>query len=522
MNDTQQQVEALIKAILTQFQSGDPHGALLAADQARESYPDHADLYHVTSRMLEAGGAHKPALTMMEHATQQPDANPKYLLELAELYAQHGRLSDAIGSCKSYLAQSPTPIPGLLALATLYENQGNFSAAEDMLHQAVDAAGDDVESKMVRLNELGTRLRRMGKIPEAVDALNQAIELEPNRTELRYNLGNALMDNGAPDEAIKQYQTVLDVIPQHAEAHLHLGFAFLLKGNLKRGWREMEWRWKIPLFAETALPTPRWKGEKINGAVLLLSEQGFGDSVHFVRYAAQVAERCNRVIVYCPKPLARLMKSCPGVDEVVTWDEPIPDHAAYVPMMSLPFVFKTELDTIPQNVPYFSVQAEDIAAWGKNLAALPGPKIGLVWSGNPKNLRERMRAIPSAAVLEMVEGCNASFICMTKDRPTDLDHWPDNLHHFGDAFTDVADAAAVVENLDLVLSIDTLMTHLAGALNKELWILLAPTADWRYLLDREDSPWYPSARILRRTQDEDWHAFMKRVTRELKARFADV
>lgn len=522
MNNTQQQVEVILQSILAQFSSGDTQGALDAAREACKTFPGHADLYHATSKILTAGGADQPALEMMERATQQDDANPKYLLERADMYVQRGRMEEAIESCKAYLETTADVIPGLVALAGTYEIQGDFSAAEDTLHKAVEAAGDDVESKMVRLNLLGTRLRRMGNLDGAVVALRQAAELGPTIPDLQYNLGNALMDCGAVDEAIKHYNRALDHGPNHAEAHLHLGFAYLTKGNLKRGWREMEWRWKIPLFVKTALPTPRWNGDKIDGTVLLLCEQGFGDSVHFVRYAAQVAERCKHVVVFCPAPLARLMASCPGVDTVATWDQPIPEHDAYVPMMSLPYVFKTELDTIPQNVPYLSAQAEDVTAWREKLSALPGPKIGIVWQGNPANLRERMRAIPTPAVLEMVKSVNASFICMAKDRPADIDAWPDNLHHFGDAFSDVADAAAAVEGLDLVLSIDTLMTHLAGALNKELWILLAPSADWRYLLDRKDSPWYPSARIVRRTNDEDWSQFMARVSAQLKARFADV
>lgn len=522
MNDNQQNVEIAIQDILAQFRAGDPESALKAAGQARESYPDYADLYHVTSNILLAGGAHQPALEMMEHATQKPDTNPKYLLELADMYIAAGREKDAEENYQTYLETNSPPIPGLMAMATLFENQGNFDAAQDTLNKAVEAAGDDAESKMVRLNELGTRLRRMGKPEQAIDAFRRALELEQNQPELHFNIANAQMDACAHDEAIKHYGLSMDINHDHPTTHLHLGFAYLLKGNFKRGWREMEWRWKIPVFAQTALESPRWKGEQIDGTILMLSEQGLGDSVHFVRYAAQVAERCNRVVVYCPASLARLMKSTPGVDAVTTWDEPIPEHVAYVPMMSLPYVFKTELNTIPQNVPYLSAQAEDIAMWRDKLSALPGPKIGLVWSGNPKNELERKRAIPTACVMEMVKACKASFVCMTKDRPADIDTWPDNLYHFGDAFADVADAAAAVESLDLVLSIDTLMTHLAGALNKELWILLAPAADWRYLLDREDSPWYPSARLIRRTRDEDWSAFMLRVAGDLKTRFDDV
>lgn len=522
MNDTQLQIESVIQDILNTFRGGDPEGALKAADKAREQFPENADIYHVTSRILEAGGAIALAIEMMENAAQKPDANPSYWLDLGALLTQAGRNEDAIDAYRKNIEISDAPNPGRDALSKLYEHLGDTENAIALLYDALDDAQGDKVKTIVRLNELGIRLHGMCKYAEAIDVLNRALEIDTAMPEVNYNIGNVYMDIGRHDKAIKHYQITLDSRHDFPDPHLHMAFAYLLQGNLKRGWREMEWRWKIPVFAKTALSTPRWDGKKIDGTILMLSEQGLGDSVHFVRYAEMVAKLCDNVVVYCPQSLERLMKSVPGVSEVATWNEPIPHHDVYVPMMSLPYAFKTEMDTIPANVPYLFAQADDMKAWKKKLAHLKGPKIGLVWSGNPANQRERIRSIPAAAVMEMVNSCEADFICMTKDRPSGIDHWPDNLHHFGDEFGDVADAAALVENLDLVLSIDTLMTHLAGAMNKDLWILLAPAADWRYLLDREDSPWYPSAHIKRRTNDEDWSTFMARVGRDLKARFNDV
>lgn len=490
-----------------------------ASEEALETYPDTAVLYHLSSQLLQAGNAPERALEMLEQATQKPDTNPNYHLELTEKYANLNRLDDAEASSKRYLALLPNATNAHLTLAKVYELKGDFAAEEDTLRKAIENAEGDTDVQSVRLNTLGIALRRVGRTEDAITELGRALVLEPDRPELHFNLANVLMDAGLPDDAIKHYRLTLDLNSTHPDTHLHLGFAYLLKGNFKRGWREMEWRWKIPLFAATALETPRWNGKQIDGTVLLLAEQGYGDSVHFIRYAKMVAERCKRVVAYVPPHLVRLISTCPGVDETYGWDTPIPQHDAYVPMMSLPATFKTELNTIPAEVPYLSADTNDVKTWDETIKGLPGPKIGIVWQGNPKNVRERMRAIPTEAVLELVRGMNASFICMHKDRPEDIADWPDNLHHFGDRFDDVADAAALVENLDLVLSIDTLMTHLAGALNKDLWILLAPSADWRYLLDREDSPWYPSARLIRRTDAEDWSAFMGRVLQDLKAKF---
>ena len=521
MTADQHIVEALIQDILAQFNAGDVQGALNALQDALKDHPDYADLYHLASKVFEQGGDTVAALEMLERATQQADANPRYFIELCDKYINADRLDDAEQACRTFIERSPKAGVGYSTLAHLLERKGDKDGAFKVLQTGFENADDD-EAKVVILNELGIAFRRQERNAEAIEAFENVLRINERVPPVLYNLANTYMDEGLVDKAIRHYQHALDINNDLPDTHLHLGFAYLLKGNLRRGWREMEWRWKIPVFEKTQLDTPRWNGEKTDGTVLLLSEQGMGDSVHFVRYAAQVAERAGKVVVYCPPALARLMASAPGVDDVHTWDKPIPAHESWVPMMSLPGVFRTEMHTIPADVPYLSATAEDVSAWAEKLAHIKGPKVGISWKGNPKNDRERTRAIATAAVVEMVRACNAGFICLHKDRPDDIEDWPANLHHFGDDYTDVADAAALMENLDLVLSIDTLATHLAGALNKELWILLAPVADWRYLLERDDNPWYPSARVLRRTDEEDWSAFTARVAQNLKTRFGDV
>ena len=519
MNDCDQNIDSLIQGIWGKFQSGDVQGALSDSESAIEPNPDNAALYVLASRMLRTSNATGLAIDLMEKATKQADTTASHLLELAELYVATGHVEKAEAAYKAHLKMLPNSPQGYLALAKLYETQGNLEGAEEVLRTAVEAAAGEAESQTVRLNDLASWLRQNGRTQDAIDALQRALQLVPGQPHLNYNIANNLMDMGRPDDAIKHYRLSLDINADHPDGHLHLGFAYLLKGNFKRGWREMEWRWKLPAFQAGLPDTPRWKGEQIDGTVLLLAEQGLGDSVHFIRYAALVAERCSRVVVYCPATLQRLLQTAPGVDEVVNFDAPIPAHDAYIPIMSLPAVFKTDMNTIPATVPYLSADAGEIATCAAAVKDLPGPKIGIVWQGNPQNPREAMRTIPTDAVLELVRGMDASFVCMHKDRPEDITDWPDNLHHFSDLMGDLADAAALTENFDLVLSIDTLMTHLAGALDKDLWVLLAPAADWRYLLDREDSPWYPSARLIRRTADEDWSAFTARVLQDLKARF---
>ena len=363
MNNCQQDIEVAIQQVLSYFQSGALGQAQESAQAALAKYPESADLHHVMSKIFVHTGEMERAREFMVRATKLPDANPSFLLDLAEIHDTLDDFDGAVDACTTYLAKTSNAALGLKALALLYENKGDFPAAERLLHQAVEASRGDAESEVARLNELAIALHRMGKTHEAIAIFREALALDPSRPELHLNIANSLMNISAPDEAIKHYQRSLDVNYENPHAHLPLGFAFLLKGKLKRGWREMEWLWKIPVFESTALDTPRWTGEQIDGTVLLLAEQGLGDSVHFIRYAKLVAERCKRVIAYVPQKLVRLTSTAPCLDEAFGWDTPVPEHDAYIPMMSLPGVFNTELDNIPADVPYLSAEPNDIKAW---------------------------------------------------------------------------------------------------------------------------------------------------------------
>lgn len=505
---------------MARFESGQREGAVEACLQALKSYPENATLHNLAGKLMTHAGQFERGVEELEIATALPDAKTEYHLDLGLILTARNRPEDAESHCRAYLAVEPDDVRALSALAAACEAQKKWREAEISWRHIIELSPHDREQRGVHNNNLAIVLRKMGRLEEAAALLRTILKDNPSHPELRYNLGNALRDMGEIDEAMEQYHLVLDSNPAHVEAHVHLGFCYLAKGNFKRGWREYEHRWKAPAFQAGRLDTPRWKGEQVDGTILLLCEQGLGDSVQFIRYAAEVAARCTKAVAYAPSSLTRLLASTPGVSDVVDWNHHVPDHDVHIPLMSLPYVFKTELDTIPAPIPYVNASTEDIAAWAHVLKDLPGPKIGIVWQGNPGNVRDHLRSISTDDMLALVrDNTAASFVCMSKERPTDIEDWPDNLYHFGERLTDVADTAALVENLDLVISIDTLLCHLAGALGKEEWILLGPSAEWRFLRERNDSPWYPGARLIRRDEHEDWPAFMERVSHDLKARF---
>lgn len=280
-NDT----DDVIPSILKQAKSGNVSGAFELCEQSLKDQPERSEFYSLASKLLHSLNEPERSLDMMEIAAQKADASSGVLLELAQMYVDRNLIKEAKTTCQTYIKKFPNSPLGYNTLAQILENQNDFSGAVDLLRKAVDVVSGDEGSEPAHLNTLGATLRRTGEAGEAIDVLQRAIDIDSQRPELHFNIANAYMDFGDPDKAIDHYRLTLDINPQHPDTHLHLGFAYLIKGNFKRGWREMEWRWKIPVFQATALDSPRWNGKQTEGTVLLLAEQGFGDSVHFIRYA---------------------------------------------------------------------------------------------------------------------------------------------------------------------------------------------------------------------------------------------
>jgi hypothetical protein len=360
-------------------------------------------------------------------------------------------------------------------------------------------------------NNLGLAFETVGQTGAALAQYREAVALKPDYAEALNNLGNVLQSFRNYPEAIACYERAIASAPEYAEAHWNLGLAHLTLGDYSVGWREYEWRWRTLAFARERrnFSLRNWDGrDNLHGRrILLYGEQGFGDAIQFVRYAALVAGRGARVVLECRPPLKRLFEGVEGVEQTVSTGERRPPFHFHCSLLSLPHIFRTTLDTIPAPAAYLRAPADSLAKWQAVLGERHGMRVGLAWSGNPAHRNDRNRSINLRRLAPILSVPGVQFVSVQTDLREDdaraLQSFP-NLRHLGEKFSDFADAACVVSQLDLVISVDTAVAHLAGALAKPVWVLLPHAPDWRWLLDRSESPWYPKMRLIRQSCLGDW------------------
>jgi len=296
----------------------------------------------------------------------------------------------------------------------------------------------------------------------------------------------------------------------------------LLSGDFAEGWKQYEWRWQTDGFATTKrdLRQPRWQGhQSLDGKTILLhAEQGLGDTMQFCRYASLVAARRAKVILQVPRALKSLLTGLAGVAHLIADDEAVPLFDFHCPLLSLPLALNTTLATIPVDIPYLFAEHSAVAAWRKRLPATDEMRIGIAWSGNPLHRHDYKRSIALAEFAALFD-VRSKFVCLQNEvRTSDaeiLDRYPD-IAYFGDVLHDFSDTAALIATLDLVITVDTAIAHLAAAMGKRVWILLPFQPDWRWLTLRPDSPWYPSARLFRQSALGDWKSVIVKVRQALQ------
>jgi hypothetical protein len=380
-------------------------------------------------------------------------------------------------------------------------------------------------------NNLGVALYRLGRPQEALACFEHALRLRTHFPEALNNKGNALGAMRRLEDALACYQQALGLKPDFAEAHLGSAHALLLTGDFAQGWPENEWRRRCPGFAAAPLypPLPEWDGTPLKGRTLLLrAEQGLGDTVQFIRYASLVQQQRGpgRIVVEAQPQLLSLLRSCPGVDQVIAQGEMPPSCDVYAFLMSLPWLMETNLSTVPADVPYLGTHPGLTTYWHKELSAIRGFKVGIVWQGRAAYSLDHYRSVPLAefAPLANVKGVHLFSL--------QVEAGNEQLAALGGLFdvTDLgsrfdpasfADAAAVMKNLDLVVTVDTALAHLAGALDVPVWVALSFTADWRWLLEREDNPWYPTMRLFRQPQSGQWPAVFEGIAGEVRNRVVE-
>jgi hypothetical protein len=422
--------------------------------------------------------------------------------------ANAGKLAEAEQACRAVIAEAPNMPEAVAVQGFILGRLNRFEEARAHLEAAIAVRGDVPHWHL----ELAQSYRRALRLDDALRRAREAARLDPNDARFHLGLARVLVDRGDNGDARNALLAALAVAPDDVEAHLALAHLLLAEGEYRAGWAEYEWRFRAPRF-QTAMPrftTPVWNGMRLPGRrILVAADQGFGDAFQFCRYLPLVAERCAGVAVLCRQPQVALFSRLPGVDACVVSINDVGPHAAWCWMGSLPRVFGTTLTTIPDKRAYLSPEPRRKAAWRDRLERLSpagGVRVGLAWAGNPENATDWRRSLPLPllAPLASIEGLSLVSLqgpAPEADRATMADM---GLLDVSADLMDFQETASVIANLDLVVGADSAVAHLSAAMGVPAWVLVYRPADWRWLIGREDSPWYPSVRLFRQDTAGDW------------------
>jgi Flp pilus assembly protein TadD len=450
-----------------------------------------------------------------EALRQQPD-DVSALSNLGAALTDLDQPDEAVTCLRQAMYLDPTFLQALYNLGRALLIQDRPDEAEAPLREALRLQPNYVRAHA----DLGIVLMRLGRHDDAVDHLRRALALQPDDARASNSLGVALKEQGKLAEATAQLQEALRLEPDYAEAHKNLALVWLQHGDYERGWPEYEWRWRCKEFVPPNYPQPRWDGSALQGrTVLLHTEQGLGDTIQFIRYAPLVQRRGGRVMVAAQPALVSLLSRCAGVDQVTARDEALPSFDVYVPLLSLPALFSTTLNTVPAEVPYLAADKGRVAHWRRELAALSGLKVGIAWQGSRGYRGDRERSTRLASFEPLARLPGVKLVSLQKGAGSEqLAAAPFPVTDVGERLDDFADTAAAVQALDLVITVDTAVAHLAGALGVPVWVVLPLAPDWRWLLGCEDSRWYPTMRLFRQTEWGRWEPVFARVAEALRAR----
>jgi tetratricopeptide (TPR) repeat protein len=481
------------------------------AELRPNSAPAHLHLGEVQERagdLKAAGNSYQRAVAL------QPDS-PDLHCHLARVLYQSGSLELAAEWYQRAVALDPKRYEVYNDLGLVLTNLGNYGAAIESFRRSLRL--DPRSAKTIA--SLGYLFECKGDLISASEAYRDAIKLDPQLHAAYADLGYVFFGLGELGEAADCFHRLRALRPDSAEATANLGLIHLMQGNFAAGWAEYESRWKVGLADDRKMTQRQWKGEPLNGErILIHAEQGFGDTLQFVRYVPLVAARGGQVVLEVQPSLRRLLAGTAGAWQVISRGETLPEHAWQCPLLSLPLAFGTEMHSIPATVPYVHAEPTQAAAWQQRLAGNTR-RIGLAWSGNPGMQRNRYRSIPLEHLVPLLKVPGTTFYSLqvgpgseqVNQAPPDA-----RLIDLTSELKDFADTAALVASLDLVISIDSSVAHLAGAMGRPVWIMLHKGCDWRYFLDREDSPWYPTARLFRQTTPGGWQEVVNQVERALR------
>lgn len=514
--------------------------------------PDNFVVYNDLGNLLQEKGQLDEAIVSYKKAITLNPAFAGVYFNLAETYQEKGQIDEAISYYQIMLQHHPNHAESYNNLGIIFQEKGQFARAAAFYRKAIalnpgfaeaycnvgnlyreTGAFDDALShfqKTILLApsfalphyNLGILYKDLGRLDDAEASYRKAIECDPSFAHAYNNLGNILKDQGKIDEVKALYRKAISVDPDLAIAHFNLATVSLLSGEMQEGWREYEWRWRTKEFLahRRNFDKPQWDGVWRRGSrVLLYAEQGFGDTIHFIRYAQLMAQQGIRVAVQCQLELTGLLQNLAYLESVTAYDEQIPDFDFYCPLMSLPGVFKTTLENIPAFIPYLYPDSSLVQKWKQRVSRNSSTlKVGLVWAGGQAMKKDPQRSFPFETYLPLVKNDNCIFYSLQKGLPAqEASCLPQGAGFidYMDEIHDFSDTAALIENLDLIISVDTAIVHLAGAIGKPVWTLLPFVPDWRWMLSRDDSPWYPAMRLFRQTSPGVWESVIEQIVKEL-------
>lgn len=494
-----------------------PLEALAGFDQALALVPGFVDGHFRRGVVLQQLGRLDAAVAAYDRVTTLLPTHAEAFYNKGVALAGLHRFEDAIASYDKAIATK----------ADFSQAHGNRGAALLKLQR-----WDDALSSLDRSIELapqyteamvnrGVVLHALQRWDEALASYAHALNADPRSINAHINRGVALHACNQLDAALESYDQAIALQPEAAEAHFFKSLILLLRGQFRIGWDEYRWFWKTPNGAARlrTFAQPTWTGhESVDGCrVLVHSEQGLGDMIQFCRYARLLADRGAYVILEAPSSLMEVLHGLEGVSEWVRKGDPLPQFDYQCLLLSLPGIFETDLDSIPTSGAYLTCERSKLAQWQQRLGPVRQPRVGLVWSGSKEHMNDAHRSLPLGTLLSQLP-LGFDYVSLQKElRNSDLEALESrsDVRHFGDAIVDFADTAALCELVDVVVSVDTSVAHLAAAMGRPTWVLLAAVPDWRWLQAREDSPWYASVRLFRQPVPGDWNTVLQTAVQTL-------
>jgi tetratricopeptide (TPR) repeat protein len=516
VNPLRAQLQSTVDRAISIHQQGRVPEAEKIYREVLKQDPGNPDALHLLGLIAHHANRPEPAIELITRAIASDPSVPLYHMNLARVYRGAAKHEEALASATRAAQINPAFVEAHVERAAALKALDRLDEAESAARAAVRAAPGHPGGHGALANVLADQ----GRFDQAMEEYRTTLKIAPDWAEALSNYGEALRKRGKYAEAEPYFRRAIALTPEVGDPHFNLSIVLLVTGRFDEGWREYEWRWRQIGVQMRVYDPPLWDGSDLGGkSIILWSEQGLGDTIQFIRYVPMLRQRgAGKIVVVTDRPIANLVRTVEGIEEVYIKGDTLPRTQSQCPIVSLPLKFNTTLESIPARVPYISVDSQMVAWWRERLQPSSAKKnVGIAWAGSAVNKNDRNRSARLSDFSPLAGVANVRFISLQIGAPSkQLTSAPTGLQ-IDDATPDVRDFndAALIAQLDLVITVDTSICHVAGALARPVWTLLPFVPDWRWLLDRDDTPWYPTMRLFRQNRRGDWSDVMARVRDEL-------